>query len=365
MELRGPQQVGIGVADLRDAGAARVDLGQQRPSPKRIVHHLSLQSHGDQSTSASRPPRRDYAATLRDVHLVCADGNRTLTIIDVADRQTAGTRAKDSDRNDTCQVLDSALAEGQLSMEEHRQRVATATTATTLGQLAGLVSDLQNSNAPVKMPDLKKSARAGAGGGWGMRAAVAGVLVVLGIAIGWGLYGNTSSPLSFTSDPGAKSDGIAPVVLTPPRQLQSLGGLTGLVEQMKQRFGDTMGYKLLIYPEYGSLDRADPNDNRRKITYDYRGGWGDGDNPSAIGDDDRLVDLSKIDVKAVVGVFRGAPDTLQIKRSDVKNTYMIIEPSKDPTAGDLTITMYVSSDFGSGYIATTGDGTVKQINLPS
>ena len=78
-----------------------------------------------------------------------------------------------------------------------------------------------------------------------------------------------------------------------------------------------------------------------------------------------LVDLSRIDVKTVVGVLRGAPDTLHIKRSDVKNTYMIVEPSKDPAAGGLTITMYVSSDFGSGYIATTGAGTVKQINYPS
>jgi hypothetical protein len=34
----------------------------------------------------------------------------------------------------------------------------------------------------------------------------------------------------------------------------------------------------------------------------------------------------------------------------VKNTYMIVEPSKDPTAG---------------YIATTGDGAVKQITYPS
>ena len=49
----------------------------------------------------------------------------------------------------------------------------------------------------------------------------------------------------------------------------------------------------------------------------------------------------------------------------MKNTYMIVEPSKDPTAGDLTITMYVSSDFGSGYIQTAGDGSVKQVNRPS
>ena len=33
----------------------------------------------------------------------------------MATRQPPGTRAKDSDRNDTCQILDSALADGQLS----------------------------------------------------------------------------------------------------------------------------------------------------------------------------------------------------------------------------------------------------------
>ena len=98
-----------------------------------------------------------------------------------------------------------------------------------------------------------------------MRAAVAGVLVVLGIAIGWGLYGNTTSPLSFTSDPGAKSDGIAPVVLTPPRQLQSLGGLTGLIEQMRQRFGDTMGYRLADLPR---LRVARPGRSQRQPAKD-------------------------------------------------------------------------------------------------
>jgi hypothetical protein len=297
--------------------------------------------------------------------LVSADGNRTSTIIVVAERQTAGTRAKDSDRNDTCQVLDSALAEGQLSMEEHRQRVATATNATTLGQLADLVSDLQNSNAPVKMPTLKSASRLPSGG-WGMRAAVAGVLVVLGVAIGWGLYGNTPSPLNFTSDPGAKSDGIGPVVLTPPRQLHSLGGLNGLIEQMQQKFGDTNGYRLVVYPDYASLDRADPNDDRRKLDYNYRGGWGD-PSTTAKSDTDKIVDLSKFEAKAVVAVLRGAPETLNMKPSDVKSTYLIIEPSSDQTAppGALDIDIYVSSDFGSGYIELNADGTTKQVNYPS
>src|SRR6476660_3001765 len=105
----------------------------------------------------------------------------------VATRQTPGTRAKDSDRNDTCAVLDSALADGQLSGEEHRQRVASATNAATLGELQSLVVDLQTNNAPVQLPTLKSPSRL-AGSGWGIKAAISGVLVLLGMGIGWGLY---------------------------------------------------------------------------------------------------------------------------------------------------------------------------------
>jgi hypothetical protein len=99
---------------------------------------------------------------------------------------------------------------------------------------------------------------------------VAAVLVLLGIAIGWGLYGNTTSPLSFTTDPGAKSDNIPARVLTAPRELLSLGGFNGLFEQMRKKFGDTVGYELEIREDWATLVRADPNDNRRKISYDYR-----------------------------------------------------------------------------------------------
>jgi hypothetical protein len=284
----------------------------------------------------------------------------------MATRQTAGTRARDSDRNNTCQVLDSALSDGQLSMEEHRTRVAAATKAATLGDLQHLVDDLQNDNAPVQMPDLKKPLPlAGRGdGGWGMRAAVAGVLVVLGIAIGWGLYGNTTSPLSFASDPGAKSDGIPAKVITPPKQLQSLGGLTGLLEQMRQRFGDTMGYGLTIYPDYAVLSRADPTDDRRKLSYTYRGGFDD-PSTSARRDDDVVVDLAAFDVKTAVGLLRGAPEMVDLKPSDVKpgDTYLTVDPARDPvTPGALELRASVSSEFGSGSVTFAGDGTLKRVD---
>jgi Domain of unknown function (DUF1707) len=282
----------------------------------------------------------------------------------VATRQTANTRAKDSDRNDTCSVLDSALADGQLSGEEHRQRVASATNAATLGELQALVNDLQTANSPVQLPNLKPT-RLPSGGGWGIKAAIAGVLVLLGVGIGWGLYGNTSSPLSFTSDPGAKPDGVTPVVLTPPRQLHSLGGLTGLFEQMKTKFGDTTGYRMVIYPDYASLDRPDPSEERRVLSYTYRGGW---DDPSSTSKSDsaRLVDLAKFDTQAIVGILRGAPETLGIKPSDVSSTYLIIDPSGDPTTPEaVEISVYVSSDFGSGSLELDPDGSTKRVSYPS
>ena len=63
------------------------------------------------------------------------------------------------------------------------------------------------------MPNLKKpspfAGRAGTGGGarggWGIRAAFAGVLVILGIAIGWGLYGNTDFAVELHVGPGGQA----------------------------------------------------------------------------------------------------------------------------------------------------------------
>ncbi|KUI33512.1 hypothetical protein AU195_00320 [Mycobacterium sp. IS-1496] len=285
-------------------------------------------------------------------------------------RPTAGTRAKDSDRNDTCQVLDTALSEGQLSMAEHGERVKAATHAATLGDLQALVSDLQTGNAPVQLPDLsrpKPPRRISAPTGWGVKAAMAVVLVVLGMCIGWGLYGNTSSPLDFQSDPGAKSDGIEPVVLTPPRQLQSLNGFTGLFEQMRQRFGSTMGYELDIHPDYASLDRPDPTDNRRQQNYDYRGGWGDPwGSPSTLSSDDRLVDLARFDYEKTLAVMRGAPDTLGMNRADVTDTWVRVGPSGDPATPDLVaVEIIANSDFGTGRIELFPDGTTKAIWPPS
>ena len=185
---------------------------------------------------------------------------------------------------------------------------------------------------------------------------------MFGIAIGWGLYGNTTSPLNFTSDPGAKSDGIPAVVLTPPKQLHSLGGLTGLIEQMQKRFGDTNGYRLIVYPDYASLTRPDPDEDRRELNYTYRGGWDDPTSASKTSDA-TLIDLNKFDAKTVVGVRRAGDARHEARLRQEHLSELRSEP-RSHHAG-LSIDVYVSSDYGSGYIELAGDGTVKQINYPS
>ena len=277
------------------------------------------------------------------------------------------TRATDSDRQEACKILDDALNDGELSMEEHRERVSTATNAVTLGQLRTLLADLQTGSAALQPPTVVSPGTMTKYRTWGILAAAFFVSVLLGIGIGWGMYGNTSSPLDFTTDPGARPDGVGPVVLTPPTQLHSLGGLTGLMEQTRKRFGDTMGYRLVIYPTYAVLDRPDPADDRRVLAYDYRGGWGDPTSSARSSSDAPVpVDLGKFDIPATVGIMRGAAQTLHMKPSDVKTTYLVIEPATDPTApGALSLSVYVSSDYGGGYIVFAGDGTIKQINPPS
>jgi hypothetical protein len=95
---------------------------------------------------------------------------------------TFGTRAGDADRNNACEVLDSALAEGQLSMDEHRKRVTAATNAVTLGELQSLVSDLQVHRAPAQLPKMSPALV------WGIVLAAVAAVVLLVAAVGWALW---------------------------------------------------------------------------------------------------------------------------------------------------------------------------------
>jgi hypothetical protein len=155
--------------------------------------------------------------------------------------------------------------------------------------------------------------------------------------------------LSAAPDPGAKPDGIAANVSAPPRLLHSANGLNGLFEQARKKWGDTMGYDLTVYPDYASMERADPSDDRRTLRYSYRGGWEGSPSVSGTDSDAKLVDLGKFDVNAIIGRLRGAPQILGIEQKDVKSVYLSVDPSKDPATPEaVEISIYVSTTYDRG-----------------
>lgn len=253
-------------------------------------------------------------------------------------------------------------------MSENWEPISSATYDVTPSEQQASVAGLSASSLPQPPKRLPAYKAHSIFGGWGATMVALAVAVLLGIGIGYGLWGSATSPMSVRPDPGAGHDGIGPTVLTPPRKLHSLGGLTGLLDLTRKKFGNVTGVRLVVYPEYAVFDRQDPANSRRQLSYVYRGGWGDPTSSAIAGQDGRPVvaDLGSFDVKATVGILRGAPQTLDIKQADVKNTYLIVEPAKDPsTPGALSLSVYVSSDYGSGYLVFAGDGTVKQVNPPS
>jgi uncharacterized protein DUF1707 len=306
-------------------------------------------------------------------HAVClcllpAVANRLATTVITTGRSptiiaVAPTRAKDSDRDDTCKILDAALDDGQLSMEEHRERVTAATSAVTLADLHALIADLQTSSSPVQLQPLSSRPKFGSRG---IAAAALLVAVLLGLGIGWGLYGHSSSPLSVVSDSGSKPGAGAPAIVPKaPMKLLTVRGLTGLLDQTRKKFGDTMGLRLVIYPDYAVLDRPDPNEQRRELSYTYHGGWGEL-TTSSRNSRDAVVDLGRFDAAKAAGIVTGAPQALGIKPSDVKSTYLIVQPADDQsTPGAVSLSAYVSADYGSGYIQFAGDGTVERVTPPS
>lgn len=278
-------------------------------------------------------------------------------------------------------MLDEAHSEGQLSMVEHQQRITAAMAATTLGDLDKLVADLQLRTTYRPVPP------AGAGSTRTRVLIAAAVVAGLGIT-GWLLtrgdepggpatpadHPMVESPTAESPVTGAPSvataappDDIAPTVLTVPRYLDTVAGMTGVLDEIAKRFGSTMGFELALTPERAHLSLPDPADERRRLLYTFRGGW---DQPQVRprSDSDQLTDLAAFDVPAAVAAWRAAPQTLGIAADDVADTYFDVDHVAAADGGDgaLEVLIRVSARSGpNGYIFLDPAGNVLRIEKPS
>jgi hypothetical protein len=267
--------------------------------------------------------------------------------------------------------LDNARSEGQLTMAEHRRRVDAAIDAATLDDLRELLDDLQVTDPlPQPVPPTSRNRRAAIAGGAALIVAVA--------AICWGVFGATdppaeppsavipqppAAPPAITKGPAAPVDDVAPVVLNLPRHLDTVEGMTGILDEIRKRFGSTMGYELALRPEQAFLSLPDPADDERKLIYTYRGGWGT-PSGSARFDSDVLVDLGAFDIGATVAAWRSAPATLQIAPGEVEDTYLDIDHVGEP--GSLETLIRVTTKSGrNGYLYLDPAGAVTRVENPS
>jgi hypothetical protein len=142
----------------------------------------------------------------------------------------------------------------------------------------------------------------------------------------------------------------------PKKQYLTADGLNGLLGEIRNHFGDTMGYKLIVYPDYAIVDRVDPENNRYAKSYmDSSGKWSDWGPSSKPDSDEPLIDLTKLDVAAVTAALPGAPQKLGI--TNVKSTYLIFD------AGGAKL--YVSDGVESGSMEFNPDGSVAAVHPPS
>jgi hypothetical protein len=143
-----------------------------------------------------------------------------------------------------------------------------------------------------------------------------------------------------------------------PTQLQTADGLSGLLAQIRGKFGDTMGFQLTVYPDYANLDRADPQNKQHKKSYLYRGGsWMDFGPTEHVSSFDSLVDLGKFDAAAVAAKMATAAQSLNVP--DPTSTYLIVEGSDN---GSTRIAVYASGNGDSGYMNINPDGSVKEMH---
>ncbi|MCE5291654.1 MAG: DUF1707 domain-containing protein [Nocardiaceae bacterium] len=277
-------------------------------------------------------------------------------------------RATDFDRAATCTTLDNAYGQGQLDTAEHGNRVAAAMKAKTLGELDQLTVDLQRSgvnpgysqpmssyaqpSATYAQPSYAQPStlmRSGRPSGIGL--AVVGVIVAVVVGLG-GLFVFSSVGNSGSSAGGGFFGGGDPIVVAKV-DLMTADGLHKLIENAKDRFGDTTFDEVVIYPEYAIFTRSVPNEPNRATRYTWRGGFDEG-SPMPRISQDAPVDLAQLNVDAAVGLMSGAPQSLNVR--DVTSRYFIIGGSFGP------LRVYVSNAYSeTGYLSAGLDGTVQSV----
>jgi serine/threonine-protein kinase len=170
-----------------------------------------------------------------------------------------------------------------------------------------------------------------------------------------------SEPVTNSSAPVTSSTAApVPTQSSPkgPAPLFAADGLSDLLANMRKRFGDTMGYRLVVNPYDATLQRADPANARVKQNYRYSGGeWTKWASDETTTPSDSLVDLGAFNVAAVAATLAGSAPALGTP--DSAQSFLTVK--SDSGALRLQINSLAP---GANFMVINADGSVKGVHPP-
>lgn len=264
----------------------------------------------------------------------------------------AKLRARDSDRVETCSLLDTAHAEGQLTDAEHTTRTDRAMKAVTFEQLGTLVDDLQipsrYARSAVVRPDRRPRDK---GPVDGRRWASAAGLVVIAAGIG-ALAGSCSN------------SGIGGVASPSIPTLTTGEGIAHFINDYRATFGDTVADEVLLFPENGSIDRKSDTDPARYVDYTYDGEFDSFGGDSARPPDTRTLDLGAVNVPVIGQLVSGAPQSVRMPDGTVSQVRF--EYGTNDRIAEPVVSIYVQDEYDrSTFMTVTFDGEILDVHFPS
>ncbi|WP_433757755.1 DUF1707 SHOCT-like domain-containing protein [Nocardia sp. CA-135398] len=267
----------------------------------------------------------------------------------MATTRYGGIRARDTDRADVCGLLDAALADGQLTDDEHAERTAKAMRAKAFGELDELIGDLQVPRNLVDAPVIRIDRRR-------PRRWVAPVAFIAGAAVIGAAVGGIASCAAGGSGPFGWSENVP--------SLTSGSGLAYFIDEYRAEFGDTKIDEVTLYPGYAIFERQAAGNPTVTAEYRYDGDFHDYGSSNGRKPDVRTFDLASIDLRAITGLLAGAPQSIKTPGGVVMHASIEYPPGARPDS-DPAIAIYARNQAGAtGYLTATLTGEPLQVFPP-
>lgn len=260
--------------------------------------------------------------------------------------------------------MDAGYSEGQLDPTEYRARTAKAMEAKTLGELAGLVADLQVPehlvDTPRASPPPSPPRRPVLGTAVALAAIVVAVVAVCGTVIYTNRGGDTVSEAVAAPDVAP----VAPVapgepepVVIEPLDPASPEGIRDFLRRYKEKFGDLQVDEVTFYPTYVFVTRMLDDQPHRAQDWSFRGGF----SPSRAPDDRELdtvtVDLAALDVEGLAEVIATGPGRVGLLPAGVGHIFVRADSEGDP----LVSVVFEDREGRHGSVDAHMDGTVLDV----